>query len=313
MSTNFQPALDQQLTGISNKLVNADYIAERILTFASAKFTVGKIMGYTKEHLRILNTVSGGRTAYPRVEVSTARSDAYQIETHGLSHVITEEDLINSIDPYNERVDVTEDLTSLLWLGKEKALADTMGLTASYAAGNAVTLAGTDQYSDYNSSDPLGDFSTARAAIQALSGKVPNKAVMSWQVYNMLKFHPKILEVGYKYNRSGQLTDQELAQVMEVESLLIGKAVYNSSKPGQADSLGQVWGKNISFLYAPDSGSKKMQTFGFRLQLDGQAPRRVTRDRLVEPVGSELVQVDDKYEQLITDNTCGYLIKNAVA
>lgn len=312
--TLLQPALDQQLIGISTKVMPQGFISEKILTLAFAANTVGKIMGYTKDHLRIINTIAGARGTYPRVEVSTSRSDAYVIETHGLSHTLVEEDFLNSIDPYDARVDATEDLTTMILLGKEKALADTLALTGTYASGNVVTLSGTSQYNDKVNSDPIGDFSTARAAIRAKSGQLPNKVIMSWAVWDTLRFHPKILDsLGYKFNRTGQLTLDELAAVMEVDTILVGQAIYNSAKEAHADTVADVWGKNIIFMYAPDSGSKKMQTFGFRLQLAGQSPRRVIRNPTIEPPGSELIQVDDKYDQLIIDNTCGYLIAAAIA
>lgn len=307
------PFLDQQLTGISTKLIPEGFIAESILTLATAKNTTGKIAGYTKDHLRIANTVAGSRGTYPRIEVSTSRTDTYNIVTHGLSTLLVEEDFDNSITPFDPRRDATEDLTLMLQLGKEKALADTLGLTGTYASGNFVTLSGVDQYNDYVNSDPLTDFSNARSAIWNKSGKLPNKAIMSWPVYNMLRYHPKILEVGFKYNRSGQLSQQDLAMILEVDTILIGTSVYNSAKQAQTDVMAPVWGKHLILVYAPDAASLKMQTFGFRVQKAGQSPRRVLRSVKDEPPGSELIQVDDKYDQLIIDNTCGYLIQNAIA
>lgn len=309
-----QPFLDQQLTGISVKLLPEGYIAERVLTSAESKFDSGKIAGYTKDHLRIVNTVTGSRGKYPRVEVSTEVTTSYQLEKHGLSHVLVEEDFNNALSPFEPRKDTTEDLTTMLWTGKEKALADVLGATASFPSTNRVTLSGTDQYNDADNSDPLGDFSAARAAIWANSGQLPNKVIIPWQVWNVLKFHPQILnKLGFKYDRPGGLTLSEVAGVMEVDEVLVPKAVYNSAKEGQTAVLAPIWGKVIVFLYAPAKGSLKMNTFGFRIQQAGASPRRVFRNAKDEPPNSELIQVDDKYDQLIMDNTMGYLIKDAIA
>lgn len=310
--TLIKPFLDQQLTGISTKLVPQGYISERILTSTQSKFTSGKISGYTKDHLRITNTVTGQRGTYPRVEVSVARTDSFSIDTHGLSHQLVEDDFDNAITPFDPRRDATIDLTTMLWLGKEKGLADALTTAASYGA-NTVTLSGTDQYSDYTNSDPLGDFAVARGAIHSKTGMTPNKVVMSWATAEMLRFHPQILEVGFKYNRSGQLTNDDLAMVMQVKELIIGEAVYNTAKPGQTDVMGDIWGKDIIFMYAPATGSLNMQTFGWRIQKAGESPRRVFRNATIEPPNSELIQVDDKYDMLITDASCGYLIKGAIA
>lgn len=307
--------VDPILSAISTKLVPMGYISEKILTRAKARVTTGKIGTYGKEALRIVNTASGGRSPYPRVEVSTQSTTTYTLENHGLSTLLTEDDFDNTIMPFEARKDATQDLTTMLWNAKEFALATTMTTLATYASTHRATLSGTDQWSDYTNSDPLANFKTARATVRGTMGVYPNKVVLGPTVFEQLRTHPDLLEVGYKYNRSGQLTHAELEKIFEIPAggLMVGEAVYNSANEGQTDSIADIWGKHCIFLYAPNEGSRRMQTFGFNVQKAGRTPRRVMRNKIANPPGSEEVMVDDNYDMLITDNTGAYFYKDAVA
>ena len=50
-----------------------------------------------------------------------------------------------------------------------------------------------------------------------------------------LRFHPEFLDnLGYKEQRPGGLTDQELARAINVALVLIAKSVFNSAKKAEA-------------------------------------------------------------------------------
>jgi len=314
MGTLMKPFVDKQLTNVSNKLVPEGYISEMILPLITSKFTSGLLAGYGNDHLRILNTIAGGRQGYQMATTRTKTTQNYNIATHGLKDILTEEDIDNELEPFNAEVDLVDFLTTLLWMSKEKGLADVMTLTATYAVGNSVTLAGTDQYSDYANSTPLNDFAVARSAIKDKSGQVPDMVVMSWEVMQQLKYHPELVRsLGYADSRPGGLKNEELASVMEVKKIVVGTVTFNDAVEGQTDDLKPVWNKDIIFLVRPERGAKRQVSFGYRFQKQGQAPRRVTKEQLKDPVGAMKILVDDKYDQLISNSNAGYLIKNAVA
>ena len=107
------------------------------------------------------------------------------------------------------------------------------------------------------------------------------------------------------------LTQEQMAATMGVGRLLIPSGQYNNSVEGQADNMVSIWGKNIVFGVAPKKGSKKIKTLGFRVQK--RAPRRVFTSKIDNPPNADEITVDDSYEQLITDATAAYLIKDAIA
>lgn len=304
--------VDKLLTNESNMLVPEGYISELILPVVKAKQKSGKFGKYGTSHLRIEHSFVAGRSEYRRVEPIVRSSDSYAIESHGLESIVTEDDYDNVELPYDAENDEVMGLTQMIWLTKEQALADT--LTSTSVLAQNVTLTGTDQYNDYNNSDPLGDFKTARLAVKEGCGFAPNVAWMSWEVANTLAFSPQMLEaLGFTQNRAGQLSDAELAKAMGVQRLYIGGAVKESAKEGQTSDLAPVWGKHVGFGYIPAKAGKYQTSLGYRVVLSSRPQRRVFKYKVNNPPNATGILVDDSYDFLITNANAGYLIKDAIA
>lgn len=304
--------VDKLLTDVSNGYMPKGYISEDLFPKVPSKQTSGKLGQYNKDHLRIENSVVGGRGKYRRVETITSTTKSYLIEGHGLEGMVTKEDYRNRELPFDAEKDETQGLTTVLWLEKEKALADTLTSTAIITQNT--TLAGADQYNDYLNSDPIDDFNTARATILNATGFMPDTAAMDILVWNQLRFHPQMLDaLGYKFNRPGGLSQDELAVAMGVERILLAQARYNSAAEGQTASLAACWGKHIVFGVFPKTTSKWQTAVGYEVRYDGEAPRKVYKESNFNPPGSTKILVEDHYDHLIAQAEAAYLIKNAIA
>lgn len=308
--------LDQFLTQHSNMLTNdpAGFLAEKILPSVGVGPTTGKIAGYGGEHLRIVNTVHRGKGDYLEVDTFTTSSQTYDITDHGLYEIVTENMMRNAITPYNADLDVTLALTSLQQLAKEKALADT--LTSASVITQGVTLSGNAQYHnrDHADSDPIGDLIAAKAAVKDNSGMLVNTAIMNWEVAENLRYHGQLLDrMGFKDQRPGGLTDAELANALNVERVLIGKATYNTAKRGQTDAFANVWGNDIVYAHIASNLALRQKTLGVEVRKNSTAPRQVYRWNNNMPVNSHSIAVLDNYDQLILNATCAYLIQDVIA
>ena len=311
-STQGRAIVDKLLTDVSNKLVPTGYISEMILPSIQVKQRSGKIGKYGNNHLRIVNTVTGGRGSYPMIKTQNRSSTTYHIESHALKDILVREDYDNVEKPFDAEKDSVDELTTMLMTGKEKALADALGDIAVITQNE--TLAGTDQFSDYVNSNPNEKFKDARLAVRGGCGFAPNTAIMDWDVAETLRFHPVLLDVlGYKDNRPGGLNDQELARALNVRRVLISEAVFNDAKEGQADDIKPIWGKDLVFAYIPERAGLRQQTLGYRLQLSGRKPRQVFKVNQDEPVDSKKIMVIDDYEQLLVNVDCAFLYKDAIA
>ena len=304
--------VDKLLTNASNGYVPEGFISEQILPLLNVVQYSGKIGNYGNDHLRIVPTIMGGRGGAKRLDAMNVSSSTYMIENHGLEDIVTAEDYANKEEPFDAENDSQLTLTTVLWLGKEKALAD--ALTSTSVITQNVTLSGTSQWNDYTNSDPIGVALTAKNTIRAACGKAPDTMISDWAVAEVLRYHPKILRnLGYADNRAGSLTNDELAKALGMRRYLVADVVYNSAKEGQADSLAPVWGKHVVFAVLPNTAAKMQKTLGYRVQISGSGPRKVYKEPTFNPPNGMKILVQDQYDMVLVEVGCAYLVKDAIA
>lgn len=303
---------DQLLTKASSMYVPTGYISEDLFPEIKVKETTGKLAKYGNSHIRIETSYIGGRGAYRRVEPITRSNVGYEIEGHGLEGMVTKNDYRNVSLPYKAEEDETMGLVSTLWTEKEYILATTLANTATITQNT--TLSGTSQLSDYTNSDPIAVFSAARAAVVDGCGFAPDTVWMDWKVKNILKFHPQLMDfLGFKFDRPGGLTDEELAKALDVKKVIIAEAAYNSAKEGQADVLARIWGKHLWFGVLPDTAQVRQVSAGYLIGYEGDTPRKVYKYNFNNPPEAKGILVEDEYDFLISNVGAIYLVKDAIA
>lgn len=306
--------IDPLLTDASSMYNPAEdgCIADSLLPGLKFDQYTGKMGGYGKSHLRIENTVVGGKGKYRQVESITRSTQSFEIEGHGLTGLVSKADYANVKDPFDAEKDESLGISSLLLLEKEKGLADTLADTAILTQNT--TLSGTSQFNDYASSDPVSKLNTGKVAVRNGCGAVVNSMIMEYSVAEVLRYHPQLLDaLGYKMARPGGLTNEELAKAFGVQKVFVPNAMYNSAKEGATDVLAPVWGKHIILAVIPDSAKKYQISLGYNVRLNGGQPRKVYKQSLFNPPGATELLVEDEYDMLISNATAAYLIKNAIA
>jgi hypothetical protein len=305
--------VDMLLTPASNMYVPEGYISEKLLPFIGVAQSTGKLAKYGTNHLRLENSIKAGRGKYREVEAIARSQTSYAIEGHGLEGMVTKEDYKNVLKPYDAEKDEVIGISTLLWVEKEKILADNLASTSIITQNT--TLSAANQYNDYNNSSPVQDFIAARAAVKAGCGVPANVAWMDYDTANYLRFHPQILDMlGFKWASPGGVSDDALAQAMGVKKVLISNAMYESAKEGQASSLASIWGKHVWFAVIPDSAQPYQVSLGYRLGFQGEAPRKVYKlSGNFNPPESTKILVEDNYDFLLSSTAACYMIKNAIA
>ena len=151
--------VDKLLTQASSMYVPENYISESILPLVTVQQKTGKLAKYGTNHLRIESSLVGGRGEYRRVESVVRSTGSYSVDSYGLEDVVTPDDYSNVEVPYDAELDVVMGLSTLLWLKKEKSLADTLE-AFSYVANRIKSGQGTigrllTDESIYNNLDEL--------------------------------------------------------------------------------------------------------------------------------------------------------------
>jgi hypothetical protein len=200
-------------------------------------------------------------------------------------------------------------LSKLVLLDREVRVAARVFNSANYG-GNTVTLSGTGQWSDFANSNPLD------AILAALDIPLyrPNVATFGQATFTKLRQHPAIVQAVYGTAQTrGTVTREQLAQVLEVQKVLVGAGFVNTARKGQAVNNQRVWGKHAAFLYVDLEAAQAGQpTWGFT----GQWGTRVAGS-LPEPKnglrGSERVRVGESVKEVTSAPALGYFFQNAVA
>lgn len=193
----------------------------------------------------------------------------YFCRKYGFHKNITEEDRANADEPLRPDIDATQFVTQKLLLRKEIVWANTyftpggaLGARTSPwgAAGIAGTMSGmvagpgANQFLAWNQigSFPIQDVTDAKLAITSQTGYRPNILVLGPRVYEALRNHDDILG-RIVFTQRGLVTPDILAQLMDVERVVVAWAVRNTAPKGAAETTNFIIGDHALLVYAAPS------------------------------------------------------------
>ena len=299
-----------ELTAVAVRYTNGDYIADRV----APRLPVGtQEFKYLKHNLAegftIPDTLVGRRSMPNEVEF-TAEEATASTNDYGLDDIIPNADIQNAPPNFNPLARATEGVTDLVMLDREYRVASAVFASATYNSNNRTTLSGSSQWS-HADADPVA------AILAALDGMVmrPNIAVLGQATWTKLRQHAKVIKAVFGPNLEGGLVaPQQLAQVLELDEILVGKAFRNSAKRGQTTTMARVWGKHAAFLRRETnpSGPNKMPTFMWTAQF-GQRVAGSMNEPKIGLRGSVRVRAGESVKEVVSANDLGYLFIDAVA
>jgi len=251
-----------------------------------------------------------GRRGKPNQVDFQATETSSSTQDYGLDDPVPQADIDNAPANYDPLMRATEGVTDLILLDREKRTADLVFDAAQYATANKTTLSGTSQWSDFTNSDPLA------AILNALDGMVmrPSIMVLGQAVFTKLRTHPKVVQAFYGNAATAGVVPREfLAQLLEMEAVLVGQGWLNTAKKGQPVSLARVWGKKCALLYRDRlADANRGVTFGFTAEW-GSRVAGAQPDPDIGLRGGQRVRVGESVKELLTANDLGYLFTDAVA
>ncbi len=299
--------VDPALSNVSIKYTNDTFIADLLLPMLKTSKQTGKYYVYDKANLRVDKTNRAAGSAANEIDFGVSPTGTFACDDHALKGFVVDEVQDQADAALNPLIDETETVTEKLMLDRETNAAALLFSTANITQNT--TLSGTNQWSDYSNSDPIGDVRTARTTIHAATFKKPNTLVLGKQVFDMLIEHPQIIE-RIKYSQLGVVTAELLARLFQVEQVIVGEAGSNTAVEGQTDSLSYIWGKYALVCYIAPQIRLKMLTLGLTFTY---SQRIVKRWRDEDREGTYVRIGNDNYVQKLVAAACGYLIAGAIA
>lgn len=245
-------------------------------------------------------------------EVDFALStDSYYCDDHALESALPDEERDNADSPLQPRVDRVEFLTEKILLNQEANLAALLRAEGALPGINLVSEG--EEWND-EQADPVAHIEAARAAILANAQVVPNTLVLPHAVYSKARNHPKIVE-RVKYSSLGVVGTGTLAELFDVERVLVARAFQNVAARGQEPELEPVWGKDALLLHVPHRVSLKtvtpVLTFVWGNALGSSRGSSVQTWR-EERRKATMIRVQKYYDQKVVAPGAGYILRNAI-
>ena len=304
--------IDAALTNVAVQYKNDTFIADRILPVVPVTKQSDKWFIYGKEALRIYDDIRvKGAEAKEVVSWSVTSSDNYYCDVRALKDLIADEDRDNADVPLDPDINTTEGLVKMRLLRREYDVANYLFNTATFSG---KTAAVTTKWDDYTNSAPIRDIEAKKEIVHDAIGLEPNVVVIGYSVFKKLKHHPDMLE-RIKYTQKGVLTPALLADILDVDEVIVGGGLKESAVEGQTSSLTKMWGKYALIMYRqPGANTLKVPALGFipTWKLYGNKTYKVKKYRVEERNG-DMVEVESAYDVILACSSAGYLLSAVIS
>lgn len=300
---------DPVRTAIALAYHNRAFVADEVMPRAPVAAEEFKWISYNKEdRFTIPSTLVDRKGKLNQVEFG-GTEQASMTHDYGLEDVIPQKDLENAgnttFDPLGN---ATELLTELIMLERESRVAGIVHAIGSYASGMTETLAAGDKWSAATGK-PLDQIMDALE----VPFMRPNVMVINSAGLLALRRNEQILQ-SYHGNvaTEGMVPVSYLRDLLEMDSIVVGRARYNSANKGQTMSLTELWGNHCALIYRNSSAMpNKGLTFGLTAQY-GSRIARSKRDDDIGLRGATVQQVGESVKELVLANDTGYFISGVI-
>lgn len=301
------PALTAIAVMFKNRKLIADLVSPRI-PVGKRKFaynTWSAEQGFTIPDTKV------GRRSKPNQVTFSADRENSEVEDYGLDDPIPQDDIDEAPEGVDPLGTSTEYTTGLVLLDRETRVANQVFDPNNYAAAYKQTLAGTDQFSDFANSDPIG---VIKEALDSMLMRATHMGI-GRLAYSKLSTHPDIVKAVHgNSGDKGVARREAIAELFELDDIYIGEAFFNTNKKGQAPSYARAWGKHISLFYQDLSAretTRQMSAF-FTAQYKDRVAG-ATPDPDIGLRGGMEVRVGESVKEVVTSDMLAYLIQDAVA
>ncbi len=176
----------------------------------------------------------------------------------------------NPIDPYK---DAMQYCTQKLLIKRERRFIDSFvkaGLWTTQETGVTGTP-GDNEFKKWSASGstPVKDVDTWCNIIEGLTGEWPNVLSIAPDVLSALKNNDDIIK-RIQYTQKGIITTDILAELFDIEKVVVLRGVYNSAKKGAATSIARMVTGKALLTYANPNPSTENYSAGYMFAWKGR-------------------------------------------
>lgn len=268
INTRTAAVVDAILSNYARGYRNAEFISHMLFPRAPVPNRSMRQLKFGKESFRLMNTKRAPGSNVKRIQYGYA-ADPISLVQDALEGVVPiehqqEAESIPGIDLGQGAINMVLDVVDL---GLEYDCATMARNAANYAASNKVTLTTTARWTQ-SASTPISDIKAGNEAIRRMTGRYANTLILGPNAKNALTGHASIKDQ-FKYTSAQSITTAMLAALLELENVVVGKAVYLPETALESAAATDIWGDDAILAYVPTGGNYQVPAYGYTYELTG--------------------------------------------
>ena len=312
--TSSQVHVDAILTNISVAYMQMaeNFIATKVFPVVPVSKQSDKFFTYTKndwfrdEAQRRADATESAGGGY---NLST---DSYQADVYAFHKDVGDQTRANADAPINVDREAAEFVTGRMLLKMETQFVSNFFTTSVWATDSTPT----NLWSDYTSSDPIGDIETGKRTILSTTGYEPNTLVLGYDTFIQLKNHPDLVD-RIKYTSSQVLSESLLASLFGVPRVMVAKSLKATNNEGGSEAYAFNYGKNALLTYSAPSAGLLQPSGGYVMSWTGVsqgigATIGVSRMRM-EQLKADRIEAEVAFDMKVIGSDLGYFFNACVA
>lgn len=322
-----QVHIDRAMTNLSVAYMQDEsvFVADKIFPLVPVQKQSDLFFVYRKEDFfrdEAKERAAGTESAGGDYEIDQA--PPYFCKVYAYHKDIDERERVNADEPIKPDQDATEFVSQKLLLKREILWASNFfkaGVWATELTGQAGAVSDRDtqiMHWDNPASDPIKDIRYRRTKMIQETGLAPNVLVLAPFVYDALQDHADIID-RIKYTQKGVTTDALLAELFQVEKVVVPYAIQNTAAKGAEGKMNFIMSNTDALLvHAAKAPGIKKPSAGYifvwkGLKGSGAYGNRITR--IPMPwlgADTERIEGEMAFDMKVVSKDLGVYFKNAV-
>lgn len=297
---------DTRLTAIALGFKNEGFIADQVMPRVVVPTQEYRWTEFNSDEMFTTPNTLVGRRGTPNTVEFTATEKTASVVDYGLSGDVPQEDVLKAQNHlgYDPEGRMVMGVSELLALDREKRVCETVKAAANYHHTAALTAG--SKFTDHTSDQ----FEILGTALEQPRVR-PNTMILGHMDWFHLRRNEAILKaIGRNVDTStGMATRQELAELLEISSIIVGATRHNTARKGQAPTIERLWDGFCAFHYVKPAGQLTDDiTWGLTASWQGAVAHR----KILEPGqlglrGGVKVTVGDSVNEHVIAKEAGYL------
>lgn len=267
----------------------------------------------TASLLALPDTKRAARSAYGRSDWEFD-DGTFACKEHGWEEAIDDSEAALYRNFFDAEVVATQRATSILLRNQEKRIADKLTSTATFGTNNVSV-----KWNLPATAVPRTDVKDAKVTLFNATGLDANALIISKKTFDNVLMCAQFMDAT-KYTTPALLEVFEIqkklvAQFLGIEKVLVGNAVYNGAKKGQAFSATLIWpdAKGVLCRVATDAQNLKEACIGRTFLWTEDSPENlVTEQYREDQTRSDVYRVRHNTDEAFVFTGAAYLLSNLV-